>query len=162
MGTDAAPWYRDAAARTLILRRYLPGLAALNLVWEITQLPLYTIGNEGSAGYKAFAVLHCTAGDVLIGLVSLALALIITRARSIASWNWAALAPLLVTIGVAYTAFSEWNNTVLRPAWAYSALMPVIRLGGVSFGLSPLVQWLLLPPVALWAVQRSVGRFASR
>ena len=160
MANDGAPWYRDAAARSLILRRCLPALGALNLVWEIAQLPLYTIWNEGSAGYKAFAVLHCTAGDVLIGLVSLALALVITRAGPVASWNWAAIARLLVTIGVAYTVFSEWNNTVFRPAWAYSELMPVIRLGGVSFGLSPLVQWLLLPPVALWAMQRSVARFS--
>ena len=160
MANDGAPWYRDAAARSLILRRYLPWLAGLSLAWEIAQLPLYTIWNEGSAGYKAFAVLHCTAGDVLIGLVSLALALVITRAGPVASWNWAAIALLLVTIGVAYTVFSEWNNTVLRPAWAYSELMPVIRLGGVSFGLSPLVQWLLLPPVALWAMQRSVARFS--
>ena len=153
MANDGAPWYRDAAARALILRRYLPALVASNLIWEIAQLPLYSIWNEGSAGYKAFAVLHCTAGDVLIGLVSLALALMITRAGPVVSWNWAAIALLLVMIGVAYTVFSEWNNTVLRPAWAYSELMPVIRLGGVSFGLSPLVQWLLLPPVALWAVQ---------
>jgi len=160
MANDGALWHRDAAARSLILRRYLPWLAGLSLAWEIAQLPLYTIWNEGSAGYKAFAVLHCTAGDVLIGLVSLALALVITRAGPVASWNWAAIALLLVTIGVAYTVFSEWNNTVLRPAWAYSELMPVIRLGGVSFGLSPLVQWLLLPPVALWAMQRSVARFS--
>jgi len=160
MANDGALWHRDAAARSLILRRYLPWLAGLSLAWEIAQLPLYTIWNEGSAGYKAFAVLHCTAGDVLIGLVSLALALMITRAGPVASWNWAAIARLLVTIGVAYTVFSEWNNTVFRPAWAYSELMPVIRLGGVSFGLSPLVQWLLLPPVALWAMQRSVARFS--
>ena len=160
MANDGALWHRDAAARSLILRRYLPWLAGLSLAWEIAQLPLYTIWNEGSAGYKAFAVLHCTAGDVLIGLVSLALALVITRAGPVASWNWAAIARLLVTIGVAYTVFSEWNNTVFRPAWAYSELMPVIRLGGVSFGLSPLVQWLLLPPVALWAMQRSVARFS--
>ena len=160
MGAHGAPWYRDAAARTLILERCLPTLAALNLVWEIAQLPLYTIWTEGSAGYKAFAVLHCTAGDVLIGLVSLTLALMITRAGRVASWNWAAIALLLVMIGVAYTVFSEWNNTVLRPAWAYSELMPVIRLGDVSFGLSPLMQWLLLPPVSLWAVQRSVARFS--
>jgi hypothetical protein len=27
----------------MILRRYLPWLAGLNLAWEIAQLPLYTI-----------------------------------------------------------------------------------------------------------------------
>src|SRR5438046_7946598 len=67
-----APWYRDAATRSLILRRYLPWLAVLSLGWEIAQLPLYTLWNEAGPGYIAFAVAHCTIGDILIGTVALA------------------------------------------------------------------------------------------
>src|SRR5438874_10314577 len=48
-------WFRDRAALALIGRRYLPWLAALNLAWELAQLPLYTIWREQSAGYVAFA-----------------------------------------------------------------------------------------------------------
>src|SRR6195256_6585895 len=40
MADAGAPWYCDAAARSLILRRYLPWLAGLSLAWEIAQLPL--------------------------------------------------------------------------------------------------------------------------
>src|SRR5207247_10837640 len=87
MDAGGAPWYRDAAARSLILRRYLPWLAGLSLVWEIAQLPLCTIWSDGRPVYIAFAVLHCTAGDVLIGLAALALALIITQAPSLAPWR---------------------------------------------------------------------------
>ncbi|HYT48316.1 MAG TPA: hypothetical protein VEL04_07840 [Burkholderiales bacterium] len=146
----AAGWYRDSAARSLILRGYLPWLAALSLAWEILQLPLYTIWSEAAAGYIAFALAHCTAGDVLTGLGSLALALLATRAGGMETWNWQAVAFLLAVFGVAYTGFSEWTNTVLRPAWAYSQLMPTLRVAGVELGLSPLLQWLAVPPLALY------------
>ncbi len=59
------------------LRSYLASTFALNLVWETAQLPLYTIWNEGTAGSRAFAVLHCTVGDVLIALAVLAGALFV-------------------------------------------------------------------------------------
>ena len=57
------------------LRVYLAVLMALMLAWEVAQLPLYTIWREASAGDIAFAVLHCTAGDALIGMGSLGAAL---------------------------------------------------------------------------------------
>src|SRR5205814_9950389 len=75
-----APWYRDAATRSLILRRYLPWLAVLSLGWEIAQLPLYTLWNAAGRGYIVFAVAHCTIGDILIGTVALALSLILMPA----------------------------------------------------------------------------------
>jgi hypothetical protein len=133
-----------------MMLRYALWFTGLNLAWEVSQLPLYTIWDEAQASYIAFAVLHCTAGDLLIGVSALALALVLTRARPPDRYNWPAVAALLTIIGVGYTAFSEWNNTVLRPAWAYSELMPIIPIGNAAIGLSPLLQWLLLPPLALW------------
>jgi hypothetical protein len=143
-------WYTDREALRLIALRYLPWLAGFNLVWEIAQLPLYTLWNEGTPAYIAFAVVHCTAGDVLIGVAALVLALIITHAGEPPRWNYRAVGLILVVAGVGYTAYSEWHNTMLRPAWAYSPLMPVVRLGQIVLGLSPLLQWLLLPPLALF------------
>ena len=55
--------------------------------------------------------------------------------------------------GVAYTIFSEWLNIVVRQSWAYSEAMPVVPLIGV--GLSPLLQWLVIPGVAMLVVRRS-------
>ncbi|MBI4757135.1 MAG: hypothetical protein HY778_17315, partial [Betaproteobacteria bacterium] len=69
-------WYACPQAWSFILLRYLPRLALLSLAWEIAHLPLYTIWREGSPGWIAFAVAHCTAGDVLIGAATLMLALI--------------------------------------------------------------------------------------
>ena len=155
MANDGAPWYRDAAARSLILRRYLPWLAGLSLAWEIAQLPLYTIWNDDRPAYIAFAVLHCTAGDVLIGLAALAVALVITRAPALAAWRWRSMAIVTAAIATSYTAFSEWMNTFVLRSWEYSALMPRISLGDIELGLSPLVQWLLIPPLALSLASRA-------
>ena len=143
-------WYADREALRLIAMRYVPWLAGLNLVWEIAQLPLYTIWNEGTPAFIAFAVVHCTAGDVLIGVAALVLALIITRSGEPSRWNYRAVSLLLVLAGIGYTAYSEWHNTVLRPAWAYSALMPLVSIGQVQLGLSPLLQWLIVPPLAVY------------
>lgn len=143
-----ACWYRDEQTWRFVVLRYLPWLAALNLGWEVAQLPLYTIWSEAAPGYIAFAVAHCTLGDLLIGMAALALALLAGRESRLAKWHWLRIACLAAAIGVTYTAFSEWMNTSLA-RWTYSELMPVVELAGMKLGLSPLVQWLVIPPLAL-------------
>ena len=151
---------RNAAARSLILRRYLPWLAGLSLAWEIAQLPLYTLWDEADPGYIAFAVVHCTMGDILIGTVALALSLLLMRAGSPEQWPRTRIAVLTVIMTVAYTAVSEWINTVPLRSWEYSSLMPRLRLGEIELGLLPLAQWLLIPPLALWLAFRPPSRVA--
>lgn len=143
-------WYRDRASLKFIAFRYVPLLGALNLLWEIAQLPLYTLWNEGSRAFIVFAVIHCTLGDVAIGALALLVALIAARARAVDTWRWRQVALFLVIPVLGYTALSEWVNTVARGSWAYSVLMPVVNLGGFAIGLSPLAQWLVIPPAALW------------
>jgi hypothetical protein len=147
----AAPhWYRDRASLKFIAYRYVPLLGVLNLLWEIAQLPLYTLWEEGAPSFIAYAVIHCTLGDVAIGTLALLVALIATRARTVDTWRWRHVALFLVIPAVGYTALSEWINTITRGSWTYSALMPVVNLGGSTIGLSPFLQWLVIPPVALW------------
>lgn len=146
----AARWYRDPVAWRLIGTGYVPWLAGLNLAWEIAQLPLYTIWSEAAPGYLAFSVAHCTSGDVAIGAALLVCALVVVRAGPLDGWRWGKIALIATLAGVGYTALSEWMNTVLLHNWSYSDLMPTITLGGVELGVSPLLQWLFLPPLALW------------
>ena len=150
-------WYRDREARAFVALRYLPWLAALNPVWEIVQLPLYTIWTESTRSEIAFAVVHCTLGDILIGMAALALALTLVRARGIADWHWGRIAMPLVLLGVGYTVFSEWLNITLS-RWAYSVFMPTLNLGGLEIGVSPLAQWLVIPPLALFLAKRRESR----
>jgi hypothetical protein len=43
-------------------------------------------------------------------------------------------------------------NTTVRKAWEYSKLMPTIPI--LDTGLSPLMQWLIVPTIGFWAIQR--------
>jgi len=140
------------------LRIYLGVIAVGNLVWEILQLPLYTLWNTATSREQAFAVAHCTIGDGLIALSTLTLGLVI-----VANDHWPAerfwpVASLTLAIGVVYTVFSEWLNVVVRGAWAYSELMPVISIGDVKLGLSPLLQWIVVPAAAFVIARRATGQ----
>jgi len=61
-----------------------------------------------------------------------------------------AVAVLTLVIGFTYTVFSEWLNTEVRGSWAYADIMPVLPVIGT--GLTPLLQWIVVPIFALrWA-----------
>ena len=154
------PWFRDRQAWALIGCGYLPWLAGLNLAWEALQIPLYTIWTEASAGAIAFAIFHCTLGDVLIGFTSLALALILGREEALVQWHWRRIVGLMLLLGPGYTIFSEWLNTTLF-RWSYSELMPTLKVAGLELGVSPLLQWLVLPPIALYLARRNQNRKAQ-
>jgi hypothetical protein len=154
-------WIGDGAARHFITLGYLPWLAGLSLLWEIAHLPLYTIWVEASPGYIAFAVAHCTAGDVLIGATCLVLALIVGKESALDAWHWPRVAFVTALLGIAYTAFSEWLNVSILQSWAYSDRMPVIELAGLRLGVSPLLQWAVIPPFALFMARRKTSRRAG-
>ena len=143
-------WYEDRATRRFIALRYLPWLAALSLAWEIAQLPLYTLWYEGSAGYIAFSVLHCTAGDVMIGLASLLTVLTLARGGTVMRWRRRRIATGTALLGAGYTIFSEWMNVAILGSWAYAPAMPTVDTGSFQLGLSPLAQWLVVPSLALY------------
>lgn len=141
--------------RLAFLGRTLSVAIPMHLVWEIAQLPLYTLWETGTPRVMATSVLHCTGGDVLIALGSLGLAII-----GFGRANWPVRGNLRVAVGaivfgVAYTIFSEWLNTEIRGAWAYRTLMPVVPPFGT--GLSPLLQWIVVPGFALWWAQRGIA-----
>jgi hypothetical protein len=142
-------WHRDPGTWRFVAR-YLIFLGGLNLIWEVAQLPLYTIWSVASPGEIAFAVAHCTLGDVLIGAAAVLIALLVVRAPAFEDWNWIVIGSIAASIGLAYTAFSEWMNTAIRRSWQYSPLMPLVDIGSVPIGLSPLAQWLILPLLGLY------------
>jgi hypothetical protein len=135
------------------VRRYLATSLVAHLGWEILQLPFYTLWSTGTLRQQAFAVIHCTLGDAMIAGLSLLLALAVF-AR--ATWPHAGVARVYVAslaFGVGYTIYSEWLNISVRGSWAYSDLMPVVPIIGT--GLTPLLQWLVVPTLALWV---AIGR----
>ncbi|RUS63590.1 hypothetical protein EGN72_03290 [Pseudorhodobacter sp. E13] len=131
------------------LRRYFAVIIPANLVWEFAHMPLYTIWNEGTWGEIVFAAVHCTGGDILIAMSALMLALMLSgRGWPLVASTRRSVTVLTVVFGLGHTLFSEWLNIVIRAAWAYSDLMPIIPV--LDAGLSPVLQWIVVPLVAFW------------
>ena len=147
----------------------MPGLVAraglwsalafvLNLAWEIAHARLYTIWTEADGLSVAWSLFHCAVGDVLIALAMFALAGFALRRA-----DWPLSRPLaggvLVVIGaMAYTAWSEWYNVYRAGSWGYTENMPLI----FGIGLSPLLQWLILPPVVVIAYRTLAARLLAQ
>jgi hypothetical protein len=138
------------------LRTYLGWTVSSHLVWEILQLPLYEIWVNDPLSSNVFAVVHCTGGDVIIAGASLALALVVVGRNGWPREGAWPVGVLACALGVLYTIYSEWLNTGVRATWAYSDSMPVVPWIGT--GLSPLLQWLVLPPLGLWMCVRRTRR----
>ena len=146
-------WVEDPESWRFILRRYLPRLTVTSLVWEIGQLPSYTLWENPHREQIAYAVAHCTTGDVLIGALALVGALILVHAPTRPDWSEKQIVAVMVSLAMAYTVFSEQNNLALGN-WTYAAAMPLVP--GLEVGLAPLLQWLLVPLAAWrWANRRS-------
>lgn len=129
-----------------VLRRYLVASLLLHLVWEILQLRLYTIWSE-PLGKQAFAVVHCTIGDLMIAGLSLLVALALADKPEWPRTGARAVWLLILAFGFGYTVYSEWLNVNVRGSWTYSPLMPTLPLLGT--GLAPLLQWLVVPTLTL-------------
>jgi hypothetical protein len=146
---------RQSRNRLDAFRRYLLVIAIGNLVWEAVQLPLYTIWVEGSWSQIGFAWVHCTLGDVLIGAAALLGALMLCR---MPKWPMGArgrVAAVAMILAVIYTIFSEWLNVEVRHSWAYRDIMPTLPWFGT--GLSPVLQWIVVPLLALQYAQNTDG-----
>ncbi len=128
----------------------------LNFFWEMVQTPLYSDIQRKTYQQILISRLHCTLGDLLILL----------GAYWIAAWfannrYWVTLfrpQHLLgfTLLGLGYTLFSEWVNIDIRSAWGYSPLMP--RLPLIGTGLTPFLQWLILPPVIAGMTRRFLSK----
>jgi hypothetical protein len=120
-------------------------------------LPLYTIWTTGTFKEQAFAAGHCTLGDLVIAGCALMLALLLVGAPRWPEDRFWPVATLTVAFGLVHTVFSEWLNVVVRASWTYSDLMPVVSVAGSKIGLSPLLQWIVVP-AAPFAVMRRITR----
>jgi hypothetical protein len=107
-------------------------LFALNLVWEVAQLPLYAMGSNAEWPALAYAVLHCTLGDAAMAFAAYLIAALLTGEPQ---WpmrrTLTGLAVVLVA-GEVFTVWAEWYNVYVLHSWTYAAGMPTIRGIGVA------------------------------
>jgi hypothetical protein len=135
-------------------------IVLLNLVWEFAHMPLYTIWEEGTTEEILFAAVHCTGGDALIGLTAIMLAVFLFGGTRWPGEHIRTVLFAAIAIGVGYTIFSEWLNIVVRQAWAYRDIMPVVPV--LNVGLSPLLQWIVIPALAYVMALKPVGHLKSQ
>jgi len=155
----SAAWTRAARYTSW---RYIVGTYVIvslvgHLAWELLQLPLYTIFWTEPPGYIAYATAHCTAGDMLTALFTFFFAIVVmNRTKRLTERTYIRVALLTIFLGFAYTLFSEWLNVSIRESWTYTSAMP--RLPVLGTGLAPLLQWLVIPTLALSSAWRRARR----
>ena len=119
-----------------------------------------TVVNESDLDYPAFTVFASVAAGAGFGYLldrwlgtqpwCLVGGLVLAGSEDWPRGRFMPVDALTVAIGLGYTVFSEYANTTLRGTWAYADLMP--RLPWIGTGLSPVLQWLVVPTLALgWA-----------
>jgi len=141
------------------LRGYLGVSAIGHLLWEAAHVHLYTIWNTGTSIEITGAVLHCSVGDVLIAMSVLLVPLLTLPGGIIWPFPARRILPVVVatlTLRLAYTVASEWWNVEIRGTWSYTPEMP--RLLPWGTGLTPVLQWLIVPSLALFAASSQAER----
>lgn len=125
----------------------------LHFVWENVQTPLYD-GMTTAPHWEA--VMRCgqaTVGDVLITLVAYAgVAAFLADRFWLADPKRGRVAVFLI-IGVTTTVVLELLNVHVWGGWTYGRAMPTV----LGIGLSPLLQWMVLPLTTLWLARRHLG-----
>ncbi len=132
----------------------------LNFPWELLQITLY-VGMAEAPHWAATKVCaFATLGDALIMVGAYWMAAFAARSRQwfVKPRQWPITVFLLA--GIAITIVLERLATGPLDRWQYAGTMPVVPFLGV--GLTPLLQWLVLPPLCLWFVGRQIPGPQSR
>ena len=139
---ERPPWVRPIHIRLTFVLWYVAVTLPMFAIWEVAQLPLYTIWNEQGIAGSLRAAAHCTLGDAGIALAAsfacLALAAVVGPLRRVLP-----LSDLIVVAGLMVTAVFGWASTE--------------RLPLLGLGLSPVLQWIFVPTLALLILRRRMG-----
>ena len=125
----------------------------LNYPWEFLQVPFFE-GMPTAPHWKAVQICTvATLGDAGIALVAF------WAVAAVRSRGWV-LRPSpsdvlsFTAVGLAFTIAAEWVFTDVLERWTYAASMPTLPVLGT--GLTPILQWVLLPPLIVWFVRRQL------
>ncbi len=127
----------------------------LNFVWEMLQVPFFVAMPTMPHWDAVRLCARATLGDAEIAVV--AFWLVSAVASTGRRWILHPRASHVVgfmAVGVAITIALELISTRVWHRWSYSDLMPV--LPGIDVGLTPVLQWVLLPPLLVWIVRRQL------
>lgn len=150
VGRDRRPSLIDAPEFPVVVFSFL-----LHFVWEFVQAPAYA----GMVDIKHWdgirLCISATFGDAGFALAAFWAASLSTGSR-----NWigaSAVVPkaVFIGVGIALTVAFEYYYTRVNMRWTYSELMLIVPPFGT--GLSPLLQWIIIPPAVLWLTNRHLA-----
>lgn len=132
----------------------------MHFVWEFLQVPTYAGMAEMNHWDGIKLCLSATFGDVGFAVLAFVLVSLASRSRAWfldpATWQYL----LYLGIGISLTVAFEYYYTRISLRWSYSDLMPLVPPFGT--GLSPLMQWLVIPALALWMTRTQVAGMQKR
>jgi len=124
----------------------------LHFVWEFVQVPAFA-GMAEMGHWEAIKLcLSASIGDVGFALTAFWAASLAVRSR-----DWV-LRPtrlplgIFLAVGILLTIGFESYYTNISLRWTYSELMPLVPPFGT--GLTPILQWLVIPPLVVWLSRR--------
>jgi hypothetical protein len=126
----------------------------LHFVWEMWQAPFFADVPSNAHWSEVLICSRATLGDAAMAVFAFWGGGILRRSRS---WF---LAPrgsevlIYLGMGLTLTVVFEWLATVPLDRWQYSPAMP--RLPILGTGLLPALQWVVVPPLALWITARQL------
>ena len=126
----------------------------INFVWEMLQMPLFSYPSNASLVQINLACLQASAGDAVMTVIAFWIVAILQKGRRwIFQLSWVSLALFLLP-GIVMTVVFEVLATGPLQRWTYAEAMPV--LPGLGTGIAPLAQWLILPPIVAFVVNRQL------
>ena len=125
----------------------------LNFFWEVQQMPLFQLASL-SCQDRVFNCTLATVGDVGIALLSFWTVAAVHRSRYWIVRPNRGQVTIFIAVGVAITITFEALATSVLDRWEYASTMPTLPLLGT--GLSPLLQWILIPPLILGFSKRQL------
>ena len=132
----------------------------LNYPWEFLQVPLFDRMPDAPHWEAIKSCTRATLGDAVIMLIAYGSIAAVARDRRWFVAPRAGQVALFSSVGVSITIAIERMalGGLWMGGWAYASDMPIVPVIGV--GLSPVLQWVVLPPLVVWFVRRQLASTA--
>lgn len=120
--------------------------------WELLQAPLYSSFEGTSHVAGILMCLRATLGDLVIAFGAFRTSALIGGGRCWVDCPTGRTIVVFIAFGLLATVALEHLSTEVLDRWTYGPGMPRLPLLGT--GLSPFVQWIVVPSLVLWYLGR--------
>ncbi|WP_051882372.1 hypothetical protein [Parvularcula oceani] len=127
----------------------------LHFVWEFLQVPFFA-GLPMSGHWSAIKVCtRATIGDVGFALIAFWTTAAFSRSRRWITMPSSRKLAVFLAVGLALTVAAEFYATEVAGRWSYADAMPTLPVLGT--GLTPLLQWIVVPLLVVSLGRRVIG-----